>query len=478
MKENVRVVLVGLGPHAKRIYINYIKNKHINLDLVIDIESNKNTVIEFLKNNNIACDTYFVNDSNKNNDFLVYNDFNNLKEIVAKLGITHAIISTEPKAHKAYIDFFIRNKINVVVDKPLTAPIDVSTNYDQAQKIIDDYEYILNLYSKYEKDVILKVQCQRRWHKGYLFIHKLATEIVKKYNIPITSINMSHCDGMWNMPDEFNFRENHPYKYGYGKLFHSGYHFVDMVSWFEQINLLIDRKKFDNVDVYATCVRPSDFMVQIDKDNYHELFGTNKFDKYFTDEYDYTKYGEIDMYSMVQFKMGNSVISTATMNLIQNGFSRRSWPELPEDTYRGNGRVRHEYMNMEIGPLMNIQVHSYQSKEIKDRNMNNYNVGEVEHFDIYVFRNVDLIGGKAFEKITIKDLYDENQKEILGYNELSRENCLSNFLNNVRDDLGIEDHRLGIMIMSKQYEAICRNYHNEVKKVNFTFETQEKENDK
>ena len=31
-------------------------------------------------------------------------------------------------------------------------------------------------------------------------------------------------------------RDNHPYKYGYGKLLHSGYHFVDLISIFLRAN--------------------------------------------------------------------------------------------------------------------------------------------------------------------------------------------------------------------------------------------------
>ena len=33
------VALIGLGPHAKRIYINYLKKHRINLALLVDIES-------------------------------------------------------------------------------------------------------------------------------------------------------------------------------------------------------------------------------------------------------------------------------------------------------------------------------------------------------------------------------------------------------------------------------------------------------
>ena len=34
------IVLVGLGPHSKRIYINYFKNHNIEPKILIDIKSN------------------------------------------------------------------------------------------------------------------------------------------------------------------------------------------------------------------------------------------------------------------------------------------------------------------------------------------------------------------------------------------------------------------------------------------------------
>ena len=43
LKEK-NIALVGLGPHAKRIYLNYFKKHNTNLALVIDIESNKENV--------------------------------------------------------------------------------------------------------------------------------------------------------------------------------------------------------------------------------------------------------------------------------------------------------------------------------------------------------------------------------------------------------------------------------------------------
>ena len=39
IKRKMCVVLVGLGPHAKRIYLPYLKKHRIPLQLVVEIES-------------------------------------------------------------------------------------------------------------------------------------------------------------------------------------------------------------------------------------------------------------------------------------------------------------------------------------------------------------------------------------------------------------------------------------------------------
>ena len=78
------------------------------------------------------------------------------------------------------------------------------------------------------------------------YIKQLIEETIRQYNIPITYIDIYHNDGMWNMPSEFLYRENHPYKYGYGKLFHSGYHFIDLLAWLLEANRGIKDKTIDN----------------------------------------------------------------------------------------------------------------------------------------------------------------------------------------------------------------------------------------
>ncbi len=106
----------------------------------------------------------------------------------------------------------------------------------------------------------------------------------------------------------------------------------------------------------------------------------------------------MDNYSQFQLLKDDKVITTAQMSLMQSGFLQRGWNKLPIDTYKGNGRIRHESVVIHIGPLLCIQIHSYQSSEVHDKNAY-ANVGSYGHFDIYIFRNTHLVGGKPFESI-------------------------------------------------------------------------------
>ena len=50
MKKNI--MMVGVGPHAKRIYFNYFKNHNICPKIIVDLESNEVEIKNYLKINN------------------------------------------------------------------------------------------------------------------------------------------------------------------------------------------------------------------------------------------------------------------------------------------------------------------------------------------------------------------------------------------------------------------------------------------
>jgi hypothetical protein len=304
---------------------------------------------------------------------------------------------------------------------------------------------------------LVEIQCQRRFHPVYQFVKDQLINVVEEYQIPVTYIDSYHCDGMWNMPDEFLSRENHPYKYGYGKLFHSGYHFIDIVCWLLQANKYAEGKQADSLELYTTDMRPHDFMHVINDKNYEHLFENSKltdlFKRHKKDPIDVT--GEIDLHTLMRFTQNEKLVTTVNLGLMQNGFSRRGWIDLPENTYKGNGRIRHERMNIQIGPLMNIQLHSYQSKEVAERaNSNTDDVGELEHLDVYIFRNTKLIGGKEFEKFSAKDLMNKKENKFIGFNESARKTCLKTFLKTQKGESDLLDHALSVKILEQCYASM------------------------
>ena len=456
--KDYNIMLIGIGPHAKRIYMNLFDKYKIVPRVIVDLKSKRKETLDYLEEKGLRnIELVFIDDSEK--DALELSDKlkKKLKELICIKNIKYTIVSTEPKSHFAYAKFLLENNINILMDKPITAPTEVCSNVKKAISIKEEYETLCKMYRHKKDKISFKIQCQRRFHDGYIYIKQLIEETIRQYNIPITYIDIYHNDGMWNMPSEFLYRENHPYKYGYGKLFHSGYHFIDLLAWLLEANRGIKDKTIDNAQMYVSVNNPVDFFTVFNNYDYKKILRTNRFEEVLKNQEQFRDFGEIDFHSIINFKSKDKLITNCSLNLMQSGFSKRAWCTLPKDTYKSNGRVRHERVNIQIGPLMNIQIHSYQAYEIKDREkMCNNSVGSVEHFDIYVFRNNELIGGKAFEFLDIATLSDKEKKYFIGYNEKARENCFINFLLNIDDSSDLLEHRASIELTEKAYETLSR----------------------
>lgn len=461
------VALVGIGPHAKRIYLNYFKKHKVNLALVIDLNSQRESIKNYLVENGFKNTKIFtIDDIYKDDEHLPEKISSNLLAVCNTLEVTHLIISTEPKGHFMYLEFALKNNINVLTDKPITVTKDM-TSLKSIEKVRKQYYEILEL-ANHSKGTC-KVMCQRQYHRGYEKIKEVLANVVNKYKMPITNIDIFHSDGAWEMPHDLG-KENHPYKYGYGKLFHSGYHFIDLLSDFIKINDSLDgNKSIVSGDVFSKVFTPNDEMNILNIEDYKRLFEDQNIPEYYKENSNpnFNKYGEKDYHGLLTFYNKNGFpITTANLNLLHNGVSRRSWIET-KDFYKSNGRIRHERINIEIGHLLNIQVHSYQSKEISDRTDNEEQVGGLEHFDIYFFNN-PLIDKEPFKEIHLGDMYSaKEKKEFLGYNELSREIFLTNFLNNKDCKGDIRDQALAIEILYSCAKGIHNHYNhkNKIEKI-------------
>lgn len=368
------------------------------------------------------------------------------------------IISTEPKAHKIYAEWAIKNNINVLMDKPITAPTNPSTDFSSAHQIYQDYLDLRNLLLVSKSKFY--ITCQRRNHAGYALIKKYLKEFLSQFAIPISYVDIYHADGAWNLPHEFG-KENHPYKYGYGKLMHSGYHFIDLFGWIAEINSSLSDAQPDRAKIYTARFTPNDFFHQINEEAYRKFFGQPLISDFYRayKRQEYENFGELDAYALIQLMRGQNVITTGSINLQQNSFSKRGWFDLPEDIYKGNGRVRHERVNIQVSQFLNIQAHSYQSDESGENVVAVGDVGNEDHFDILIFRNKKMVGGEAFRKISVgKEMKTKNNQDpyYLGHNEKAREATFLNFLEGKNDESELERHAFTNQLLSNMYASMAQ----------------------
>lgn len=464
---NKNIALFGLGPHARKIYYplieQYTKKYNLHLKLIVDLKSQEKVVMDYLYQRKIQPEKIlFIDEKYRNGDAIDGRLLYSLNQLIND-GIDGIIIATEARSHKMYIEWAISNNIDILLDKPIFASDIIRDSDSSSRNIINNYIEIKNRLMNSSSNII--VVTQRRVHNGYVFALEYLSSFVNQYQVPITYIDIYHADGVWSLPNEYT-KENHPYKYGYGKLMHSGYHFIDLFSWIMQTNKNIASKYPDIINMFATQTGPGDMLKIIDRSSYSKLFPSIQFEeidhKYKSNMIDM---GEVDVFILLQSIKDNAIITTSTINLLQNSFSRRAWTSMPLDSYQGNGRVRHERVNIQIASLLNLQIHSYQATKASETDILDGDLGHKDHFDVYIFRNSGIIGGKTVEKVSFSKHLSEYQ--LNGHNEQAKERLFLDFLYKKRSASNFFDHELTNQLLSRIYECLIRQRQSVIPYISF-----------
>ena len=462
-----RIILVGCGPHARRIYLPALRRiEHIELSLVIDLESQDSIVRKAIT-------------ENSETELLLIKPFSGsipvdmalwLSNFVVEKEIKGVIIATEPLVHKAYAEWALQNGLSILMDKPFTARVDATSKISSAEGILEDYLVLLENYKKlqFEKETIFMVNSHRRFHKGFQFVKEQIREIAEKTNCPVTFIQAYHSDGQWRLPSEIVTQEYHPYCFGYGKASHSGYHIFDTIYQLYKASEVHD-KFADTMEIVSSFIQPNGFFTQFKEDDYKAIFGEQyNFVNQWTDEQlrdICSDFGEIDLSSIITLKKNEEAIANFNVNLIHNGFAGRTWLRPGEDLYKGNGRIKHESYHIQQGPFQSIQIHSYQAsdKHDEDNGQEDY-LGGKNHFDIYVFRNPLVANSSKQPKVyRLSDIIDNTQmgSESMVTMEWVKFKVVEEFADYLtgrkcKDSINsqIEDHIVPVQIMSGIY---CSN---------------------
>jgi hypothetical protein len=335
----------------------------------------------------------------------------------------------------------------------------------QASGLIDDYNELLELYnaSKSNKPILFSINVQRRYDHGFDKVKELIAETTKKFNIPITSMQVMHADGSWRFPKEILTQESHGLSDGFGKISHSGYHLFDM-AWQLYKSSLVPDKQPDGLEIFSSPLNPTGLDVCINENDYVRYFGDD-FERSGLTHQQYldtiANYGEMDSFNVIRLMKRGVSICNISVNLLHSSFSRRSWALPNADFYKGNGRVKHQQFIIQQGPFQCIQIHNYQSKDKHDvDNSNEFDVGGNNHFDIYVFRNVAMYGeGKAFTKISSLDL--EQQADTSGLTiENAKYRIIREFIDFMLGNITLKDVKSNIdthAVPVKILSGVCQS---------------------
>jgi predicted dehydrogenase len=318
-----------------------------------------------------------------------------LDALVRDRRIDAVVVATEPAVHLAYTRWALERGLSVLLDKPVHVRTGCSVDPGQARAVLTDVDELLERYRQIrQRDprVLVSVLCQRRYHPAFWRMRDAIAEVTAQTGCPVTSVQSFHSDGQWRLPDELLDLTYHGYDQGYGKLAHSGYHFLDIVPWLLAAGETDDTRP-DSVAVHATVARPGDVLAQLGVADHERIVpgfaARNRYTE--TDLRAAThRFGEVDAFLSLAFKRGGRTLTLGSVNLLHTGFSQRSTlsPE-HSDLYKGNGRVRHETHILQQGPLQAVHFHCLQTLD-GTTDTDSHMPGGARHVEIHVFRNSQI----------------------------------------------------------------------------------------
>ncbi|RYP52803.1 hypothetical protein DL768_002052 [Monosporascus sp. mg162] len=475
--QATRFLLVGLGPCAKRTHAKQLvflkKAGRAELVCAIDVESKREELVQYRDDHFPEVELVFVAPFTTHMPQELTAELN---QLLRRLRVDCVIISTEPQSHKAYGLWALDQGLNIIMDKPVTTRKGAITDMAEACGIAQDYNDLLFAYEKLQsrRRTMFLIASHRRYHPAYIATFQMLKQMAEKSGSPVTNITSTHCDGQWRFPTELVDQPYHGFSDGHGKVSHSGYHILDTTYRYMKAGW-INSKKPDKIEVISSFVTVAGFLKTLTHEDYLRVFGDDyeKSRKYTHEQIEalVAGGGEVDAAIQLTFYKQDVSIMMAQLNLLHNGFSRRSWISPIEDWYKGSGRVKHEAHEIRSGPFQTIVLDSRQASDNQDRSKSNSaKIGSGNHFEVHVFKNCDLFG--EAEPLTSCSMADIDRQHITALPGIYTENVKGGILREALDYLegrkevedlvsNIDDHSVPAHLMSATYMSHIRRVRGE-----------------
>ncbi len=444
MKQNL--LIIGLGPHAQATQYLFLEELArqgvpVHVRLLVELQDRQEDVENYLADKMLLPDEIFgLPESDRNNPHIHPKLLEKLNQIAPQLD--GVLLCTEPKAHKKYILWALEHNLDILADKPLTAPL---LNEQGPQQVWQDFLDIEKALARSKAH--LSLLTNKRVHPAYEAVYNCAREFVTKYGMPITHIEISDGGGVWHLPHEYATGENHPHKYGYGVLLHTGFHYVDLLLHYQSINHLIGFKE-DEIRTHAFCTTPFDVLHQMPRQVYERIFPGENFKKDFATVplADYKKYGEIDVVSSFQFIKDGAITTQASLNMLQNTLSARTLRTEPKNHYLQMGRLTQNYISLFFGPLFHVRLNFFQPDKLpKD---------ECDVYVVEVCRNTGLVGGESYYWKEFEDKAVAPDGRFVSLNNDSKRTLFKEWMKGSCPQTDFPLHKRSVQLTTRLFEEI------------------------
>jgi len=352
------LVIIGFDEVVSEKYMicieEAIKKNTIDSYTIIDIEPQKKAINKRIRDLKIKPEkVYYLADPRKKNTWVDLEEFSSIfKEIARVKNKILVYIAAELKAHESYLEFCINNGIDSLTEKPIIAPFE-NGNFNPSLIETKIKKLIKRANNKPAKHSAMSLS---RYHKIYNdLVIKTVKEKIHKYGSPISSLHVKTAGGIWNLHKEYESREDHPYKYGYGALMHGSYHYIDLFGQIISLNKLIFPKTKLFLSISAFAAFPKDQKIRISKKYSKKL--NDRCPNKLTDKLNNDNFGETDLVATFCLKNNTNgeKITLGSISFEQTTPSIRSWKKLPR-IYNKNGRVCDSNIEIKLATLYSISV--------------------------------------------------------------------------------------------------------------------------
>ncbi|WP_405557102.1 hypothetical protein OHV08_25015 [Streptomyces canus] len=269
---------------------------------------------------------------------------------------TKVYIATEVRAHEAYLRFCVENHIDSLVEKPVLAPV-VDGRFKPSY-ITKTMEELIGIAA--DSPAEHSVMTLSRYHQIYnQKVVASLRERMERWEAPLTSFHLRAAGGVWNLQREFDSRDDHPYKYGYGMMMHGAYHYVDLATQILSLNTELFPERQLRLEVSAFGAFPIDQHQRLSQPIARRFQDAGA--RWSADSDEGFRFGETDVTStfrLVDAATGRT-ISLGTLSFEQTTPSIRDWTELPDGLYNVNGRTSSVDLEAQLSTLFSTHVHCY-----------------------------------------------------------------------------------------------------------------------